>query len=169
MVAQGLGLGLLWKSWGVAMAFLKQIVRFNGAVLAGVATLLLLSAVAFAVGTPRDLPGPPAKPSDSVNDPAEDKIACGNLMEELERFRELHYENGDAVAGFVQAVGTHMWDWMEIFNQLAGQTVTFRREYFAPIEGTASTSDEISEMIYENTDQLDQRLQRIADSLEVCL
>lgn len=151
------------------MTKFKHLMKLNGALLAGVATLLLLSAVAFAVGTPRDLPGPPQTPADKVPAPDEEKIACGNLKAELDSFRELHYENGEAVAGFVQAVGSHMWEWMRIFNQLAGQTVTFKRDYFSPIEGTAETSDEISEMIFENTDELDQRLQRISDSLEVCL
>lgn len=140
--------------------------RFIGATVAG---LLLISAVAFAIGVPRDLPGPPETPEDNISDPSRDKIACANIKEEIESFRQLHFENGDAVAGFVQSLGTHMWDWMEIFNQLAGHTVTFRRDYFAPISETASVSDEISEMIYENTEQLDQRLQRIIDSLEVCL
>ena len=139
--------------------------RFKFIALGGLAVLIL----AFSAGQPDDLPGPPALPEDSVNDPSQDKIACGNLIDEIESFQELHYENGDAIAGFIERLVTRMWDWMKIFNQLEGKTVTFKEEYFAPVRDTAEISEEIKNMIYDNTEQLDQRLTRIKESVALCL
>jgi hypothetical protein len=133
------------------------------------AGLLVCAGVAFATGAVPDLIGPPEKSTDVVDDPSDNKIACGNIIQALRDYNELHYENGDAIAGYVQALGTHMYEWNDVFVQLEGKTVTFRRAYFEPIEQTAKTNDEISEMVFENTDQLSQRIEKVIKSLEVCL
>lgn len=133
------------------------------------AGLLLSAAVAAATGEAPNLIGPPQKSEDVVSEPSEGLIECGRIVEALRQYNELHYENGDAIAGYVEAIGTHMYEWNDVFVQLENKTVTFRKSYFEPVLRTAETNDEISEMIFENTDQLSLLIENIIESLESCL
>ncbi|MEO0334934.1 MAG: hypothetical protein AAF202_00965 [Pseudomonadota bacterium] len=149
------------------MSDLKQSLKL---ILAGAFLGVCISAgLAYATGQIPELTGPPEKSEDVVGDPSDQKIACGDIVDSLRDYNELHFENGEAIAGYIQAVGTHMYEWNEVFTQLEDKTVTFRRAYFEPILRTAETNDEISEMIFENTDQLAQRIEKVIESLEACL
>ena len=145
----------------------KQFLKFVG--LGAFLGVLVSAAMAYAAGQIPELIGPPVKSEDVVSEPTDEKIACGNIIDSLREYNELHFENGEAIAGYIQALGTHMYEWNDVFVQLEDKTVTFRRAYFEPIEKTAETNDEISEMVFENTDQLSQRIEKVIESLEVCL
>lgn len=132
--------------------------------------LSLASAVTYAIVEPPPLSGPPVPMRDHVEEPSEEKIACGRILEELQSFRELHSENGLATGDFILDLSTEMGKWLKVFNrELAGKTVMFSPNYFEPISDTNQVTGEISEMVYDNTAQLDIMLEKIIASVEVCM
>lgn len=98
----------------------------------------------------------------------EGNIVCGQIVDRLERFRDMEREHNQGVAGFLGEVVTKVGSWYEVLSPLEGTAQNIPVGTFTPVQEGSSKIDQISSLAYENADLLANEMERILQSLRAC-
>lgn len=96
-------------------------------------------------------------------------LDCANLVDGLKDYNKMARSHDLSIADFVQELSSVMSNWYEAFKPWEGETVTIERGTFAPIQKGSDEIYEVVDLVYENSEFLERRLQQLIDQTEKCI
>lgn len=116
-----------------------------------------------------ELPPLPENPQDVVTDTDKSVLECAEIPAALAEYNELARANESALADFLLEVTNLLYTWYELLLPLENKQGPIEAGTFRPVQEGAEQIDSVVGMVYDNSEQLKQRMEIIMTSLEQCL
>lgn len=110
----------------------------------------------------------PQPPKDLLNPIEQQPIACDQLVNQLNQFRDRNRQHEDSIAAFLGEVAQKVTSWYEVLVPLEGQRNTLETGTFDPLKDGAEKTSRIVDYAYDNTAMLSADLDRIIVSIRNC-